>query len=147
MATTVPICSAVSTGCHNGTRKRQPEGRLSHSARMRPNIGRSECKRGGRWSGRSRGRCCLARPAAARVCSKTDLGPSLWSSKMEDRADGDAYPHKSTPRRGDACGRMCPMSGHRWTETGRMVTRLLPFASFTTASRPELVTRADATLE
>ena len=39
MAASVPICSAISTGCHKGTRNRQPTGRSVHSARRRPSIG------------------------------------------------------------------------------------------------------------
>src|SRR5438552_2034584 len=39
MAASVPICSATSTGCHKGSRNRQPAGALPHSARNRPSIG------------------------------------------------------------------------------------------------------------
>ena len=39
MAASVPICSATSTGCHNGSRNRHPAGASPHSARSRPSIG------------------------------------------------------------------------------------------------------------
>ncbi len=39
MAASVPICSAINTGCHKGTRNRQPIGRAVHSASRRPSMG------------------------------------------------------------------------------------------------------------
>ena len=38
-AASVPMCSAMSRGCHRGIRKRQPAARSGHSARSLPNMG------------------------------------------------------------------------------------------------------------
>ena len=79
MAASVPICSANNTGCHKGTRNRQPIGRFVHSARMRPSIGTFCTYPAGPvewWSPRVN----VSRPArsAARASLSTDCGPARW---------------------------------------------------------------------
>ena len=81
MAARVPICSANNTGCHKGTRNRQPIGRAVHSARMRPSIGTFCTYPAGPvawWSPSVN----VSRPArsAARAWLSTVCGPSRWPS-------------------------------------------------------------------
>ena len=78
-AASVPICSAISTGCHKGTRNKQPTGRSVHSARMRPSIGTFCTYPAGPvawWSPKVK----LSRPArfAAWAWLRTSSGPSRW---------------------------------------------------------------------
>ena len=78
MAASVPICSAINTGFHKGTRNRQPIGRV-HSARMRPSMGTFCTYPAGpvEWWSPS---VNVSRPARLAACAwlSTVRGPARW---------------------------------------------------------------------
>ena len=93
MAASVPICSAINTGFHKGTRNRQPIGRSVHSARMRPSMGTFCTYPAGpvEWWSPS---VNVSRPARSAACAwlSTVSGPCPLAARFVGRKGGsDGY--------------------------------------------------------